>query len=95
MSKARAELQHDDQGLRVTQWILPPGSDIGWHRHAFDYVVVPISDGTMTIEDAGGRHEAALRAGRSYARKAGVEHNVRNETDREIRFVEIEIKPAS
>ena len=34
-----------------------------------------------------------IAAGQSYLRKAGVEHDVRNETTREIVFVEIEVKP--
>ena len=92
MKSAHPELQLDDQSLRIIQWRLPPGSEIGWHRHAFDYVVVPITDGRLTVADASSRNDYEIHAGQSYARKAGVEHNVLNETDVEIRFVEIEIK---
>ncbi len=85
-------VQVDTAEVRVTEWRLPPGSAIGPHRHAHDYVVVPITSGEMTILSAGDRALSPIKAGQSYFRKAGVEHDVRNETAREIIFVEIEIK---
>jgi len=44
------------------------------------------------LEEAGGVREASLVAGASYARPAGVAHNVINANDFEFRFVEIELK---
>jgi quercetin dioxygenase-like cupin family protein len=76
----------------VTEWRLPPGSAIGHHRHAHDYVVVPVTDGVLTVVSAGVPAPSPITAGQSYFRKAGVEHDVRNETGRDIVFVEIEIK---
>jgi mannose-6-phosphate isomerase-like protein (cupin superfamily) len=78
--------------VRVTEWRLPPGSAIGHHRHAHDYVVVPVTDGVLTVVSAAGTVESPITSGQSYFRKAGVEHDVRNATPREIVFVEIEIK---
>jgi quercetin dioxygenase-like cupin family protein len=60
--------------------------------HAHDYVVVPLTSGILRLEEAGGVREASLQAGVSYARPAGVAHNVINANDYEFRFVEIEIK---
>ena len=85
-------VQADTPEVRVTEWRLPPDTVIGHHRHAHDYVVVPMTDGVLTIVAPAGRTEGPLTAGQSYFRKAGVEHEVRNETRREIVFVEIEIK---
>jgi beta-alanine degradation protein BauB len=85
-------VQVDTAEARVTEWRLPPHSAIGHHRHEHDYVVVPVTDGELTIIAADGRSVSPLAAGRSYFRKAGVEHDVRNETAREIVFVEVEIK---
>ena len=85
--------QSDTAEPRVTQWRLPPGSATGHHRPEFDYVSVPITDGTLTIDSAAGRTEFGLQSGVSYFRKAGVEHDVLNNTKREIVFVEVEIKP--
>jgi len=79
----------------VTEWRLPVGSAIGHHRHEYDYVVVPITDGELTVAAAAGTTRSPIKAGQSYFRKAGVEHDVRNETAREIVFVEIEIKGES
>jgi quercetin dioxygenase-like cupin family protein len=92
MTPAVPTIQSDTAEARVTEWRLPPGSAIGPHRHDYDYVVVPITDGELTIVSAAGATPGPLKAGQSYFRKAGVEHDVRNETAREIVFVEIEIK---
>jgi quercetin dioxygenase-like cupin family protein len=86
-------VQTDTPEVRVTEWRLPPNTATGHHRHDYDYVVVPMTDGVLTIVAAAGRSQGPLTAGQSYFRKAGVEHDVRNETPREIVFVEIEIKP--
>jgi quercetin dioxygenase-like cupin family protein len=89
---ATGTVQVDTAEVRVTEWRLPVGSAIGHHRHEHDYVVVPITDGVLTVISAGGAAQSPITAGQSYFRKAGVEHDVRNETAREIVFVEIEIK---
>lgn len=85
-------VQSDTPEARVTEWRLPPDTAIGHHRHEHDYVVVPMTTGVLTIVTAAGRGEAPITAGQSYFRKAGVEHDVRNATAREIVFIEIEIK---
>lgn len=83
----------DDDRVITTEWRFAPGTETGWHRHGHDYVVVPMTTGTLTIEGPGGAvTKAALTAGVPYARKEGVEHNVANDSDREIVFVEIELK---
>jgi beta-alanine degradation protein BauB len=89
---ARASVQVDTPEARVTEWRLPPGSAIGHHRHEHDYVVVPMTDSVMTVISASGSAQNPIKTGQSYFRKAGVEHDVRNDTAREIVFVEIEIK---
>jgi hypothetical protein len=60
--------------------------------HQYDYVVVPLTSGTLTIEAPDGSVSLAeLTAGVSYNRSAGVEHNVINGNDHEFAFVEIEL----
>lgn len=76
----------------VTEWRFAPGAHTGWHRHEMDYVVVPGTTGELTIETADGRTAAPLTAGLSYAREAGVEHDVINDNDFEFVFVEVELK---
>jgi quercetin dioxygenase-like cupin family protein len=86
-------VQIDNARLRVTEWRFAPGAATGWHRHAHDYVVVPITTGQLLLEEPGGasRH-ADLIAGVSYSRETGVEHDVINDNDTEFVFIEIELK---
>jgi quercetin dioxygenase-like cupin family protein len=85
-------VQIDNERVRVTEWRFAPGAATGWHRHAHDYVVVPLTSGQLRLVDAGGAHMATLVAGRSYFRNIGVEHDVINANDFEFSFVEIELK---
>lgn len=87
-----ATVQIDNEHVRVTEWRFVPGAETGWHRHAYDYVVVPLTDGTLLLETLQGNAEAQLRLGQSYARNVGVEHNVINAGAQELAFIEVELK---
>lgn len=90
---AVATVQLDDGRVRVTRWDFTPGAETGWHRHGWGYVVVPLHDGTLLLEEPGGAtRAAALTAGVSYERPAGAEHNVINGGNAALSFVEIEMK---
>jgi len=90
---AVATVQADDETARVTRWDFPPGAETGWHRHGWAYLVVPVTDGAMLLEEPGGAtRRATIRAGVSYARPPGVEHNVVNDGATAFAFVEIEFK---
>lgn len=57
------------------------------------YLIVPVVAGEMTIvTPAGERSKAQLAAESLNFRKAGVQHDVLNETSTEIVFPEIELK---
>lgn len=87
-------IQADNDRICVTKWILPPKSETGHHVHKYDYVIVPIKGGDLTIyENKKGATTAPIVSGESYFRRAGVSHNVTNQGDAQIEFVEIEIKP--
>ncbi|MCC9621229.1 cupin domain-containing protein [Thalassospira sp. MA62] len=89
-------VQIDDDTVRVTEWHFPPGAETGGHTHEMDYVVVPMTTGTLTSEMHDGEVvQSNLTAGKSYARKTGVCHNVVNENDFAFTFVEIELKARS
>lgn len=86
-------VQTDNDLVRVTRWHLRAGGgETGHHRHEYDYVIVPVTDGVLTITNGGETKKFPLSAGESYFRPAGVEHNVANHTNRDIVFVEVEIK---
>ena len=90
---ATATVLVENDRVRVTEWrFRAKGDNTGWHRHAHDYVVVPLFDGTLEIESAGGeRTVSQLRHGAPYFRAAGVEHDVISGNDFECAFVETEL----
>ncbi len=91
--KAVPTVQVDNDRVRVTEWRFAIGAATGYHRHEFDYVVVPRTTGQLKIVDTKGNVSFAdLSAGQSYYRDAGVEHDVINAHDDEFVFVEIELK---
>jgi len=95
-AQAIPTVQSENAWARVTRWDFPPHSETGFHRHEFDYVVVPITNGQLRLEGPavdGGKPEVThgdLEIGVSYERSRGVEHNVINDNDFRIAFVEIE-----
>lgn len=91
-AKAVPTLQIDNDRVRVIEWRFSPGASTGWHRHDYDYVVVPMTTGRLKLVDAQGERFADLVAGASYTRKAGVEHDVINANAEEFVFIEIETK---
>jgi len=86
-------VQCDNDRTRVTEWRFAPGATTGWHRHEYDYVIVPITSGLLGLTGPDGTvTQAELQAGVSYFREAGVEHDVQNINDFEFSFVEVEFK---
>ena len=80
--KAKPTVQIDNDKVKVTRWDFSPGAETGWHRHVMDYVVVPLTDGTLTAEMPDGSVvENKLTVGASYVRPVGVEHNIINNND--------------
>jgi quercetin dioxygenase-like cupin family protein len=90
--KAVPVVQIQNERIIVTEWTFAPGAETGQHVHSFDYVVVPLTSGTLRLVEPEGSRDAALTAGVSYTRQAGVNHNVINVNAHEFRFLEIEIK---
>ena len=92
MNTAIPTVQLETERVIVTEWRFPPGAETGHHVHGHDYVVIPITSGTLRLEEPGGTRDASLTAGLSYARPAGVSHNVINVNAFEFRFIEVELK---
>jgi len=85
-------VQQEDNTVRITRWDFAPGAATGWHSHGWPYFVVMLTDAVMKIERDGAVSEVKWKAGDSYQRPAGIEHDVLNASDRPLAFVEIEIK---
>ena len=94
MSQAQATPGADDDRVRVTTWTFAATGDAtGHHRHAYDYLVVPVTGGTFTVTDLDGSvREMTQVAGEPYVGMAGTAHDVVSSTDGEAVFVEIELK---
>lgn len=83
----------DNERTRVTEWRFAPGASTGWHRHEYDYVVVPMVDGKLELSTGeDDKQVAELSTGVAYFRQVGVEHDVKNVNDFEYVFIEVEFK---
>jgi len=85
-------VQQDDETARITRWDFAPGAATGWHTHGWPYLVVLLTDALLKVEAGGAITEVPLKAGQSYRRPAGIEHDVMNGSPHPMAFVEIEIK---
>jgi quercetin dioxygenase-like cupin family protein len=90
---AAATRQVDSERVIVTEWRFPPGGRTGWHKHAYEYVVVPMTTGDLLIDTGGEPTRSPLIAGQSYRRDPGAEHDVINDNPFEFVFIEIEFMP--
>jgi mannose-6-phosphate isomerase-like protein (cupin superfamily) len=93
MTKAVAEatVHIDDDRFKVTEWRFAPGAETGWHVYGHDYVIVPLTDGTLGLDLPGSETAtAALRQGVPYSRREGVHHNVTNAGSAPLAFLEVE-----
>ena len=86
----------ENERVKVTEWRFKnKGDNTGWHRHAFDYIVIPQFDGVLEIDTGSGeRVQAQMKSGVPYFREIGVEHDVINANDFECAFVEVELLEA-
>jgi quercetin dioxygenase-like cupin family protein len=89
---ATPKVHIENDRVIVTEWRFAKGANTGWHRHAHDYVVVPLMDGKVKLETKDGTSFAEMKKGVPYFRKVGVEHDVVNANDGDYAFIEIELK---
>lgn len=84
----------ENDRVRVTEWrFAREGDNTGWHRHELDYVVVPLFDGSLKIEDPSGTMSTVeLRTDMPYFRSRGAEHDVINANPFSCRFIEVELR---
>lgn len=90
---ATSKVMISNERVRVTEWRFQKlGDNTGWHRHAYDYVVIPLFDGILKIDVGQGELvKAQMQNGVPYFREIGVEHDVINGNDFECAFVEVEL----
>lgn len=90
--KGETKVQIENDRVIVHNWRLAPGAETDWHRHGYDYVVIPLTTGKLLLETKSGDNSVDLEVGIPYFRTAGVEHNTVNPNDFEFAFVEVELK---
>ena len=94
--KAKANIQIDNERIRVTEYSFNKGDETGFHIHQWDYVVIPQTSGKLLlIDDHKVETTATLLKGEPYYRKAGISHNVINNGKEKLVFIELEIKGRS
>ena len=91
-TRAKSTVQINNDRVIVTEWRFQSAAETGWHRHEYDYVVVPQTTGTLLLEMKEGQKTAELLSGSPYFRNRGIEHNVVNTNEYEFVFIEIELK---
>ena len=89
---AKATKLIDNERVIVTEWRFQPGDNTGWHRHAHDYVIVPLMDGKLKLVTKEGESVAEMKKGAPYFRNEGVEHDVISANETEYAFIEIELR---
>ena len=85
-------VQDDNERVRITRWDFAPGGSTGWHEHGLPYCVVMVTGGTLAVHDGQRVSRTTLVAGQSYTRPAGIRHDVMNESDHPLTFIEVEFK---
>ena len=91
--KAKTNIQIDNERIRVTEYSFNKGDETGFHTHQCDYVVIPQTNGKLLlVDDNKVETTATLLKGEPYYRKAGMSHNVINNGNEKLVFIELEIK---
>jgi beta-alanine degradation protein BauB len=89
---AKPTLQREDDDVKITRWDFEPGAATGWHRHAWPYVIVMLTNAIMRVHDGTNVSEMTFTVGDAYVRQTGVEHDVMNGSDTPMAFIEVELK---
>lgn len=92
MADVGNKLLFENEQVKVWEFTLEPGEEIGEHTHEHDYFFYPIEGGTLEVRRASGVTRATLEEGKVYYRKQGDTHGARNISDTRYHEVLVEIK---
>lgn len=94
MRTARAVVTIDTDQIRVTTWTFDlPGETTGPHQHQYDYIVVPVTGGPLTVTAPDGSVQNMTQiAGVPYSGTQGTTHTVTAINSDGLTFVEVELK---
>ena len=54
INKAISNVQIDNELVKVTKYSFMPGQETGMHKHLYDYVVTPLTNGQLLLIDKRG-----------------------------------------
>ncbi len=66
---SKATVLIDNERVVVTEHRFQPDEATGWHRHAHDYVIVPLMDGKLKVVTKDGESIAEMKKGAPYFRE--------------------------
>ena len=92
MAEVGTKLVFENERVRVWEFTLAPGQEIGSHHHPHDYFFYPIEGGTLEVTRASGVTQATLETGKVYFRKGGDTHAAKNIGAERYHEVLVELK---
>jgi quercetin dioxygenase-like cupin family protein len=66
---AKSTVFIDNERIIVTEYRFQKGNSTGWHRHAHDYVIMPMTNGSLKIVTKDGESIAEMKKGAPYFRR--------------------------
>lgn len=92
MSNTKSVVHVETADVRVTEWLLPPGSSTTSLRGDCDVVIVPLTKGRIAIRSKGDRRTLSADPGAAIFCSAPIEGSATNEGNSTLAFVEIDLK---
>jgi beta-alanine degradation protein BauB len=86
------KLIFENERVKIWEFTLQPGQEIGAHKHDHDYFFYPIEGGTLEVTRAAGVTRATLEAGKIYYRVGGDTHAAKNVSGTRYHEILVELK---
>jgi quercetin dioxygenase-like cupin family protein len=92
MAEVGTKLIFENERVKVWEFTLAPGQELGSHRHEHDYFFYPIEGGTLEVTRASGITRATLETGKVYYRSKGDTHAAKNVGPERSHEILVELK---
>ena len=92
MAEVGTKLIFENERVKVWEFTLAPGQELGSHRHEHDYFFYPIEGGTLEVTRASGLTRATLETGKVYYRSKGDTHAAKNVGPERYHEILVELK---
>lgn len=92
MTEVGHKLIFENERVKVWEFTLQPGEEIGAHQHDHDYFFYPIEGGTLEVTRPSGVTRATLEEGKIYYRTKGDTHGAKNVSVKRYHEILVELK---